>query len=164
MRVSGAAWAARRYFGMRRRRSSGRRGERSKRSGERQTRAYPPATSSIRQARRSSAPGRCDRPLILCRVRIVSLVPSATELLFALGVGDEVTAVTHECDHPAAALELPKVTRDVIGPGLPPDEIDRAVRWRSGTNVGKLAGRTVRLRFVMKDADLFALRFAGAGP
>ena len=63
-----------------------------------------------------------------CRVRIVSLVPSATEMLFALGVGDEVTAVTHECDHPPEALELPKVTRDVIGPGLPPDEIDRAVR------------------------------------
>jgi iron complex transport system substrate-binding protein len=61
-------------------------------------------------------------------MRIVSLVPSATEMLFALGVGDEVTAVTHECDHPARALELPKVTRDVIGPGLPPAEIDRAVR------------------------------------
>jgi iron complex transport system substrate-binding protein len=65
---------------------------------------------------------------MLSRMRIVSLVPSATEMLFALGVGDEVTAVTHECDHPARALELPKVTRDVIGPGLPPDEIDRAVR------------------------------------
>jgi iron complex transport system substrate-binding protein len=61
-------------------------------------------------------------------MRIVSLVPSATEMLFALGVGDEVTAVTHECDHPPSALELPKVTRDVIGPGLPPAEIDRAVR------------------------------------
>jgi iron complex transport system substrate-binding protein len=61
-------------------------------------------------------------------MRIVSLVPSATEMLFALGVGDEVTAVTHECDHPPEALELPKVTRDLIGPGLPPDEIDRAVR------------------------------------
>ena len=61
-------------------------------------------------------------------MRIVSLVPSATEMLFALGVGDEVTAVTHECDYPAAVLDLPKVTRDVIGPGLPPAEIDRAVR------------------------------------
>ncbi len=61
-------------------------------------------------------------------MRIVSLVPSATETLFALGVGDEVAAVTHECDFPAAALNLPKVTRDVIGPGLPPAEIDRAVR------------------------------------
>jgi iron complex transport system substrate-binding protein len=61
-------------------------------------------------------------------MRIVSLVPSATEMLFALGLGDEVTAVTHECDHPPAARELPKITRDVIGPGLPPAEIDRAVR------------------------------------
>jgi iron complex transport system substrate-binding protein len=65
---------------------------------------------------------------ILSPVRIVSLVPSATEMLFALGLGDEVTAVTHECDHPAAARVLPKVTRDVIGPGLAPAEIDRAVR------------------------------------
>ena len=36
--------------------------------------------------------------------------------------------MTHECDYPADVLNLPKVTRDVIGPGLPPDEIDRAVR------------------------------------
>jgi iron complex transport system substrate-binding protein len=61
-------------------------------------------------------------------MRIVSLVPSATETLFALGVGSDVTAVTHECDYPADALNLPKVTRDVIGPGLAPAEIDRAVR------------------------------------
>ena len=61
-------------------------------------------------------------------MRIVSLVPSATETLFALGLGGEVAAVTHECDHPPEALELPRMTRDVIGPGLAPDEIDRAVR------------------------------------
>ncbi|HKG63657.1 MAG TPA: cobalamin-binding protein [Solirubrobacteraceae bacterium] len=61
-------------------------------------------------------------------MRIVSLVPSATEMLFALGLGEDVTAVTHECDHPPEARELPKVTRDLIGPGLPPAEIDRAVR------------------------------------
>jgi iron complex transport system substrate-binding protein len=65
---------------------------------------------------------------MLFHMRIVSLVPSATEMLFALGVGDEVTAVTHECDHPPEALDLPKVTRDLIGPGLPPAEIDRAVK------------------------------------
>ena len=61
-------------------------------------------------------------------MRIVSLVPSATETLFALGLGDEVAAVTHECDHPPEALDLPKVTRDVLPPGLEPGEIDRAVR------------------------------------
>ena len=61
-------------------------------------------------------------------MRIVSLVPSATETLFALGLGEQVAAVTHECDFPAEALNLPKVTRDVIGSGLSPAEIDRAVR------------------------------------
>jgi iron complex transport system substrate-binding protein len=61
-------------------------------------------------------------------MRIVSLVPSATEMLFALGLGDEVTAVTHECDHPPEARERPRVTRDVIGPGLTAREIDTAVR------------------------------------
>ena len=61
-------------------------------------------------------------------MRIVSLVPSATELLFALGLGDDVTAVTHECDYPPEARERPRVTRDVIGPGLDAAQIDAAVR------------------------------------
>jgi len=63
--------------------------------------------------------------------RIVSLVPSATELLFALGLGDDVIAVTHECDYPAAARELPRVTRDVLPSGLSAAEIDAAVRERT---------------------------------
>ena len=61
-------------------------------------------------------------------MRIVSLVPHATELLFALGLGDDVVAVTHECDHPARALELPRVTKDRLPPGLSASEIDAAVR------------------------------------
>jgi iron complex transport system substrate-binding protein len=61
-------------------------------------------------------------------VRIVSLVPSATEMLFAIGAGEEVVAVTHECDFPPEALDLPKITRDVLGPGLEAREIDQAVR------------------------------------
>jgi iron complex transport system substrate-binding protein len=61
-------------------------------------------------------------------MRIVSLVPHATELLFALGLGDDLIAVTHECDHPPRARELPRVTRDVLPPGLGAAEIDAAVR------------------------------------
>jgi iron complex transport system substrate-binding protein len=61
-------------------------------------------------------------------MRIVSLVPSATEMLFALGLGPEVIAVTHECDYPPEAGELPKVTRDVLPAGLSAAEIDAAVR------------------------------------
>jgi iron complex transport system substrate-binding protein len=64
-------------------------------------------------------------------VRIASLVPSATEMLFALGLGDSVVAVTHECDYPPAARELPHLTRSVIPDGLPPAEIDREVRRRT---------------------------------
>jgi iron complex transport system substrate-binding protein len=63
--------------------------------------------------------------------RIVSLVPSATELLFALGLGDDVIAVTHECDYPAAARDLPRVTRDVLPVGLSAAEIDAAVKERT---------------------------------
>jgi iron complex transport system substrate-binding protein len=64
-------------------------------------------------------------------VRIVSLVPSATEILFALGLDAEVIAVTHECDHPAAACELPRVTRDALPAGLTAGQIDAAVRART---------------------------------
>ena len=68
---------------------------------------------------------------VLLSMRIVSLVPHATELLFALGLGDDVVGVTHECDHPARAQELPSVTRDVLEPGLSAAEIDAAVRERT---------------------------------
>jgi iron complex transport system substrate-binding protein len=61
-------------------------------------------------------------------MRIVSLVPHATELLFALGLGDQVVAVTHECDYPEAVLSLPHVTRDRLPSGLSAAEIDAAVR------------------------------------
>lgn len=66
--------------------------------------------------------------LILVGMRIASLVPSATEALFALGLGDSVVAVTHECDHPAAVGRLPRLTSSVIEEGLPPAEIDARVR------------------------------------
>ena len=39
------------------------------------------------------------------------------------------------------------------------NEIDREVRWRAGSDVSALAGKPVRLRFVMKDASLYAMRF-----
>src|SRR3954447_10321357 len=61
-------------------------------------------------------------------MRIVSLVPSATEMLFAIGAGEEVVAVTHECDFPPEALDLPKITSDVLVPGLEARQIDEAVR------------------------------------
>ncbi len=64
-------------------------------------------------------------------MRIASLVPSATEMLFALGLGEQVVGVTHECDYPPGASELPPLTRTVIPEGLTTLEIDRAVRERT---------------------------------
>ncbi len=77
-------------------------------------------------------------------MRIVSLVPSATETLFALGLGADVIAVTHECDYPAAVRELPKITRDVLPAGLSAGQIDAAVKERT------LAGESI----YELDADL----------
>lgn len=61
-------------------------------------------------------------------MRIVSLVPSATEMLFALGLGADLVGVTHECDYPSEAEALPKVTRNVLPEGLSSAEIDAAVK------------------------------------
>lgn len=79
-------------------------------------------------------------------MRIVSLVPHATELLFALGLGEQVVGVTHECDHPEEALELPQVTSDVLGRGMAPGEIDAAVRARTeaGDSIYALDDELVR--------------------
>ncbi|MBI3744464.1 MAG: cobalamin-binding protein [Chloroflexi bacterium] len=47
-------------------------------------------------------------------MRICSLLPSSTEIVYALGLGDQLVAVTHECDHPSEASRLPRVTRSLI--------------------------------------------------
>lgn len=61
-------------------------------------------------------------------MRIVSLLPSATEILFALGLGDSVVGVSHECDFPAQARSRPVVIRSRIPHDAAPGEIDRLVR------------------------------------
>ncbi len=65
-------------------------------------------------------------------MRIASLVPSSTEALFALGLGESVVAVTHECDYPEAVLELPRLTSSVIPAGLTAAQIDTRVRELTG--------------------------------
>lgn len=61
-------------------------------------------------------------------MRIASLVPSSTEMLFALGLGESVVGVTHECDYPPGASELPQLTATVLPEGLDAAEIDAAVK------------------------------------
>jgi iron complex transport system substrate-binding protein len=61
-------------------------------------------------------------------MRIVSLLPSATEILFAIGGGDDVVGVTHECDFPEAAKALPHLTSSALPHAGSAAEIDRHVR------------------------------------
>ncbi len=49
-------------------------------------------------------------------MRICSLLPSATEIVYALGLGDSLVAVTHECDEPPDARTRPRITRSAIDP------------------------------------------------
>src|SRR5215211_7778830 len=61
-------------------------------------------------------------------MRICSLLPGATEILWALGVGDQVVAVSHECDFPPEVDSLPRVTTSLVDPSrLSSSEIDDLV-------------------------------------
>ena len=61
-------------------------------------------------------------------MRIVSLLPSSTEILYALGLGDSVVGVTHECDFPPEAALKPALIKPRVDTHVPPAEIDRQVR------------------------------------
>src|SRR5262245_281861 len=68
-------------------------------------------------------------------MRIVSLLPSATEIVCALGLEDQLVGVTHECDYPPGVEHLPRVTRTRVPDRATSREIDRLVRSRPGASV-----------------------------
>src|ERR1044072_4844825 len=71
-------------------------------------------------------------------VRIVSFLPSATEMAYALGLGDSIVGITHECDYPPEVKSKPVVVRNVLPiETMTQSEIDRAVaeRIRSGESL-----------------------------
>ena len=88
-------------------------------------------------------------------MRICSLLPGATEIAFALGLGDDVVGVTHECDYPAEARQKPVVVHGLIDSnrmtGL---EIDRWVGHRLGSNQGLYLLDQERLREAAPDVIL----------
>lgn len=69
-------------------------------------------------------------------MRVVSLLPAATEIVAALGAGGWLVGVSHECDFPPSVRSLPRVTRSTIDPASSSGMIDRAMREakRSGTS------------------------------
>lgn len=66
-------------------------------------------------------------------MRIVSLVPNGTEILFALGAGELMVGVSHECDFPPEARLRPQLTGSALAAGLSPREIDAAVSAQLAT-------------------------------
>ena len=100
--------------------------------------------SRPRRRRRRSRPHRprpsprgCRRPpraaaITLPAMKVVSLLPSATEIVFALGLGDSLVGVTDECDFPPEAVTKPVVSRSALPQGRPlaAREIDQAVRGK----------------------------------
>ena len=61
-------------------------------------------------------------------MRVVSLLPGATEIVAALGGADRLVGISHECDHPASVLDRPRVTATPIDPRLSSAAIDAQVR------------------------------------
>ncbi|HET6883774.1 MAG TPA: cobalamin-binding protein [Pirellulales bacterium] len=66
-------------------------------------------------------------------MRIVSLLPSATEIICELGIGEQLVGVSHECDYPTFVQDLPKVTRTKIPQMASSQEIDALVRQQLKT-------------------------------
>jgi iron complex transport system substrate-binding protein len=64
----------------------------------------------------------------LFAMRIVSLLPATTEILYAIGAGKDVVGVTHECDFPPEAAAKPKLILPRVDPSAAPAELDRQVR------------------------------------
>ena len=86
-------------------------------------------------------------------MRVVSLLPSATEILFAIGAGDRVVGVTHECDYPPAARALPTLTSSLLpGDAVTPAQIDRHVR--ANVHAGSSLYALDEARLAALDPDL----------
>jgi iron complex transport system substrate-binding protein len=61
-------------------------------------------------------------------MRIASLLPSATEIVYALGLGEALVGVSHDCDYPPEVLSKPKLSQALVSNQMPSDEIDAIVR------------------------------------
>jgi iron complex transport system substrate-binding protein len=84
-------------------------------------------------------------------MRICSFLPSATEILFALGLGDSIAGVTYECDYPAEARLKPVIVFSNLQPALLEREIDREVKDSSATGQSLYRVDAEKLRAIAPD-------------
>lgn len=100
-------------------------------------------------------------------MRIVSLLSAATEILYGLGLGDQVVAVSHECDDPPEVAAKPRVTRSNVDSRLSSDDIDRQVREQAAAggalyeiDAERLAALAPDLIVTQAQCDVCAVRYA----
>jgi iron complex transport system substrate-binding protein len=88
-------------------------------------------------------------------MRIVSLLPSLTEVCFTLGLGHQLVGVTHECDFPNRAREIPQITRSIIPSNITESaEIDRQVRAATAEGIPLYELDVERLKRLQPDLIL----------
>lgn len=87
-------------------------------------------------------------------MRVVSLLPAATEMLGALGALEHLVGVTHECDHPDVVVSRARVTSSVVDVALAPGAVDRQVRETSGAGQPLFALREELIRALHPDVIL----------
>src|SRR4051812_25409107 len=100
-------------------------------------------------------------------IRIASLVSSGTEILYALGLGPNIVAVSHECDWPPECCKLPRVTKSNVNPSAASGEIDTQVRELLGSGQPLYEIDAARLTELQPDlivtqaqCDVCAVRYA----
>ncbi|HEY6208292.1 MAG TPA: ABC transporter substrate-binding protein [Gemmatimonadales bacterium] len=84
-------------------------------------------------------------------MRVVSLVPAATEIIAALGAGNFLVGISHACDYPPEVRGLPRVTYSSVDPALPAAEIDRAMAEARRTGVSPVEVDVKRMAYLRPD-------------
>ena len=85
-------------------------------------------------------------------MKIISLLPSSTEIVFALGLGDQLVGVTHECDYPEEATTKPVVVKSAFDPrGLSPQQIDEVVSRTLKANQSLYSVDEIKLKELAPD-------------
>ena len=87
-------------------------------------------------------------------MRVVSLLPAATETVAALGAQGSLVGVSHECDYPPTVRALPRVTQSMIDPALPSGDIDRAMARAAAGGVPTVTIDVALLRRLAPDVIL----------
>src|SRR6476646_131153 len=98
--------------------------------------------------------------------RIASLISSATEILYLLGLGEQVVGVSHECDYPTEVVRKPRLTRSLVDAAAPSHAIDSQVRTLATSrsalyaiDVEQLAALEPDLIITQAQCDVCAVRY-----